>query len=101
MHLVALPLLFGLLATIHAFPFIPWRSLPKTPPPRSSEFTLAMRMAWANDSYVPLTAIYVEDRGVLLRATNWIDGPGTPGEPPPSKTHTCLTILALVFSQMG
>lgn len=47
-----------------------------------------MRMAWANDSYVPLTAIYVEDRGVLLRATNWADGPGTPGEPPhPSHTH--------------
>lgn len=79
MHYAALPLLFGLLAAAHAVPSLPPGSLSETPPPRSSEFSLAMKLNGVNGTYVPLNAVYLEDRGILLRATNTTDGPGTPG----------------------
>ncbi|KAK7699561.1 hypothetical protein SLS64_011514 [Diaporthe eres] len=78
MHFVALPLLFGLLATSHAVPSLPKRSLSETPPPRSSEFSLAMKLGGVNGTYAPLNAVYLEDRGLLLRATNATDAPGSP-----------------------
>lgn len=79
MHFAAIPLLLGLLATIHAVPFLPRRSPTETPPPRSSEFSLAMKLNGVNGTYAPLNAVYLEDRGLLLRATNATDAPGTPG----------------------
>lgn len=79
MHFAALPLLFGLLATTHAIHSLPKGPLLETPPPRSSEFSLAMKLNGVNGTYAPLNAVYLENRGLLLRATNKSDAPGTPG----------------------
>lgn len=79
MHCAAFPLLFGLLAAAHAVPTLPRRSLSETPPPRSSEFSLAMKLNGVNGTYAPLNAVYLENRGILLRAADMTGGPGTPG----------------------
>lgn len=38
-----------------------------------------MKLNGVNGTYAPLNAVYLENRGILLRATNTTDGPGTPG----------------------
>lgn len=38
-----------------------------------------MKLGGVNGTYAPLNAVYLENRGVLLRATNTTDAPGTPG----------------------
>lgn len=38
-----------------------------------------MKLGGVNGTYAPLNAVYLEDRGLLLRATNTTDAPGSPG----------------------
>lgn len=81
MHFAATSVFFGLLATIHAVSSPLKRCLPETPPPRSSEFSLAMKLNGRNGTFAPLNAVYIENRGLLLRAANTTDSPGSPGAP--------------------
>lgn len=77
MYLAAASILFGVLTPTHAVPFLHHGPLSEAPPPRSSEFSLALNMS---GTIVPLSAVYIEDHGVLLRASDTHDpSPGTPG----------------------
>ncbi|KAJ0123938.1 hypothetical protein J7T55_012410 [Diaporthe amygdali] len=75
MHLSMPPLLFGLLGTVHAFHFLPRRSMSDDNATDSSEFSLAMKL---NGTYASLNAIYLSEKGILLQAQNMSDYSGTP-----------------------
>lgn len=70
MYYTVASFLFNLLAITHATPAWP-NGVPRgTPPPKSSQFSLAMNMS---GYLVPLTAAYFESRGVLLKGAGTHD----------------------------
>lgn len=40
-----------------------------------------MKLNARNGTYAPLNAVYIENRGLLLRAANTTGSPGSPGAP--------------------
>ena len=75
MYLAAASLLLGLLAPIHAVHPLLHGPLSATPPPKDSEFLLAMNIS---GYHVRLNAVFIENRGVLLKVAENRE-PGTLG----------------------